>query len=564
MRYSEFVDVYEALAGTTRRLEKTEILAKFLRKLKEKGNVEWGYLLFGRVVADYDSREFGISRQLAFKAIGIAFGINNKKVVSEFNKIGDLGNIAEKFAEKRRQSTLSKKELTVGKVFDNLRKLMSISGKGSVERKINLISELLSFASGKEAKYIIRTLLGDLRIGVARGVVRDALARAFLKGEKEASSKVEKAYDIANDFAVVFEAASKGGKALENINVVVGKPMKVMLALKVESIKEGFKAVGKPAAFEFKYDGFRMLINKKGKEVKLFTRRLDEVTKQFPDVVDAILKNVKGENFILDSEVVGYDKKQKKYMPFQAISQRIKRKYDINKLIEKLPVEVNIFDILYYNGKNFMNEPYTKRRKLIEKIVKIVPWRIRTSRQKVIGNEKEAEEFYHKSLKSGEEGVMIKRLNATYKQGRRAGYMVKLKPEVTDLDLVIIGAEYGSGKRAGLLTSYIVACNSDKGFLEVGKVSTGLKEKEGEGGTTFEKMTKMLKPLIIGKEGNTVKVSPKIVVSVNYQNIQKSPSYDSGYALRFPRITLYRPDKEVDEINTLNDIKKEAMRGERK
>lgn len=555
--------MYEELGKTTKRLEKTEILAKFLKKLKEKGKPEWGYLLYGKVVADYDSREFGISRQLAFKAISTAFGISNEKVIAEFNKIGDLGEIAEKFAEQRKQSTLSKKELTVDKVFENLRKVMEIEGKGAVDKKMGLISELLASANGKEAKYIIRTLLNDLRIGVAEGVLRDSLAEAFFKDKKEMVSKIEEAYDLANDFAVVFSAAAKGEKELEKISIRVGTPMKVMLAVKVENVKEAFEAVGKPAAFEFKYDGFRLVINKKGKEVKLFTRRLDDVTKQFPDVVEAVLKNVKGESFILDSEAVGYDRKTEKYMPFQAISQRIKRKYDIDKLIEKLPVELNIFDVLYYDGENVMVKPYTERRKLIEKIVKTVPWKIRVSVQKVIGDEKEAERFYHEALKAGEEGVMVKKLDAPYKQQRRVGYMVKLKPEVADLDLVIVGAEYGSGKRAGLLTSYIVACSDEGKLLEVGKVGSGLKEKKEEG-TTYEDMTKMLKPLIIGKKGNSVEVEPKIVVAVNYQDIQKSPSYSSGYALRFPRITKYRPDKKIEEIATLKDIEKEAKKDERK
>lgn len=564
MKYSEFVELYEKLGATPKRLEKVSILAPFLRKLKEKGKPEWGYLFYGKVVADYDAREFGISRQLAFKAISTAFGIGNEKVIGEFNKIGDLGEIAEKFADKRKQSALFSKALTVEKVFENLRKVMDIEGKGAVDKKINLISELLASASGKEAKYIIRTLLNDLRIGVAEGVLRDSITEAFFEGKKEEMvSKIEEAYDLVNDFAVVFSAAAKGEKELEKIEITVGTPMKVMLAVKVESVKEAFESVGKPAAFEFKYDGFRLVINKKGNEVKLFTRKLDDVTKQFPDVVEAVLKNVKGESFILDSEAVGYDRKSGKYMPFQAISQRIKRKYDIDKLIEKLPVEINIFDILYYDGKNVMEKSYVERRKLIEKIVKHVPWKIRTSVQKVIGSEEEAEKFYHEALKVGEEGVMVKKLDAPYKQQRRVGYMVKLKPEVADLDLVIVGAEYGSGKRAGLLTSYIVACESDGEFLEVGKVGSGLKEKETEGDTTYEEMTKLLKPLIKGKEGNSVKVSPKIIVSVTYQNIQKSPSYSSGYAMRFPRITKYRPDKKLDEIATLKDIEKEAKKGQR-
>jgi len=205
-----------------------------------------------------------------------------------------------------------------------------------------------------------------------------------------------------------------------------------------------------------------------------------------------------------------------------------------------------------------MREEFRKRRKLLEKIVKPVGMKIRIAKQIVTSDGEEAMKFYDEALKIGEEGIMIKNLDVGYQQGRRVGYLVKLKPEVKDLDLVIVGAEYGSGKRGGWLTSYILGCRSGEGFVEIGKVSSGLKELEQEGGTTYEEMTNLLKPLIISEDGKVVKVKPKIVVSVTYQNIQKSPSYSSGWALRFPRITAYRPDRGVGDIASLGDIEKEA------
>jgi len=559
MYYSDFVELYEKLMATSKKLEKTEILSKFLKKLKEKGRSEWIYLLMGKVLPDYDSREIGMSNQLVIKAIARGFGIKEEEIVKRFRKIGDLGEIAGEFADKKKQRTLFSKKLTVSKVFDNLKKLVDIEGKGTVGKKIALVSELFGQASGKEAKYIARTLLGDLRVGVAAGIVRDAVAEAFFdEDKKEVAGKIERALDISGDLALVFDAASKGLNELEKINIVPGKPIKVMLAVKVDDIKEAFRICGKPAAIEYKYDGFRMVISKKGNEIKLFTRRLENVTNQFPDVVEAVKKYVNGESFILDSEVVGYDPKTKKYMPFEAISQRIKRKYDIEKLVKELPVEVNIFDLLYLNGKSLAEESFKKRRKILEKIVHNKKMVLKVAKQIITSDEKEAMRFYEEALKVGEEGVMVKNLDASYQQGRRVGYMVKLKPEIRDFDLVIVGAEYGSGKRGGWLTSYYVACRDGKEFKEVGKVSSGLKELEQEGGTTYEEMTKLLKPLITEEKGKIVKVKPKIVVAVTYQNIQKSPSYSSGYALRFPRITRYRPDKPVREITTLSEIEKEA------
>lgn len=563
MLYSEIVGVYEQLAATTKKLEKATILSKFLLRLNEIGKYEWIYLLKGRVVTDYDPREIGISSQLAIKAIGAAFGVSSEKIVERFSKIGDLGEIAEEFASRRKQSALFHKKLEVGKVFDNLIKIMDVNGKGAIERKIALITELLGNASGKEAKYIVRTLLSDLRIGVADGIIRDAIAEAFFGDEKkEVVDEIEKAYDLSGDFALVFASAAKGKKHLGDVALVPGKPTNVMLPVKVATIEEAFEACGKPVAIEHKYDGFRMVISFDGKEIKLFTRRLEDVTKQFSDVASVVKKHVKGESFILDSEVVGYDPKTKKYKPFEAISQRIKRKYDIDKLIHELPVEVNVFDILYYNGKSVMDEPFRQRRYLIEKIVKNEEWKIRVARQIVTDKEEEAIDFYKAALKMGEEGVIVKNINASYRAGRRVGFMVKLKPDVKDLDLVIVGAEYGTGKRAGWLTSYILGCASNEKFLEIGKVSSGLKEKENdsEGAVTYDEMTKLLRPLIIEEKGSTVSVKPKLIVSVTYQNIQVSPSYSSGFALRFPRITRYRPDKGVKDIATLDEIKKEWKR----
>jgi len=561
MYYSEFVFVYEALAGTTKRLEKISILAEFLKKLKQKGKKEWMYFLVGKVTADYDTREFGISGQLTIKALAGAYGISSEKVLERFKKIGDFGDIAEELSEKRKQSALFSKRLDVDKVFDNLIKILSIEGKGAIERKLDLVSELLASASGKEAKYIIRTLLNDLRVGVSTPTIIYALAESFFPDKEEAAEKLQEAYDISNDFAEIFEHASRGElKELTKVIIVPGKPLNVMLAVKAKDISEAFEICGKPAAIEQKYDGFRMLINKKGKEISLFTRRLENVTKQFPDVVEYVKNNIKGESFILDSEVVGYDRKTKKYKPFETMSQRIKRKYEIEKLIDELPVEVNVFDVMYYEGKDFMSVPFKERRKLVEKIVKTEKWKIRPAVQIITDKEDEAMNFYKEALKIGEEGIMVKKLDAPYKSGRKVGYLVKLKPELKDFDLVIVGAEHGTGKRAGWLTSYIVACRSGDKLLEIGRVSSGLKEKEEEG-TTYKEITKILKPLIIEEKENVVRVKPKIVVSVNYQNIQPSPTYDSGFALRFPRITNYRPDRSIKDITTIEEIKKEVKKG---
>ncbi len=564
LHYSEFVELYEKLYVTPGRLEKISILSEFLKKLASEGQTQWIYLLRGSVLPDYDPREFGISDRTILKAIAFGFGIKESDLEKHYRKVGDLGEIAEEFAGKKKQVSLFSTNLTAAKVFANLRKLVDIEGKGTVQKKLDLIAELLGSATGKEAKYIVRTILSDLRIGLADATLRDAISLAFFpENSGEMSEKIGRAYDLSNDFAVVFEAAQKGPKALEKIDLQPGRPTNVMLATKVESIEEAFKVCGRPAALEHKYDGFRMVIHKVQGRITLFTRRLEDVTSQFPDVVEVVEKYVNGTNFILDSEVVGYDPTTKVYKPFEAISQRIRRKYEIEKLTKELPVEVNIFDVLYLDGENKMEIPFIERRKIIEKIVKEKKLQIRPAKQIITDNDKEAEEFYEEALSFGEEGIMVKKIDSPYAQGRKVGYMVKMKPVLEDFDLVILGAEYGSGKRGGLLTSYIVGCKKEDQFLEIGKVSSGLKELEQEGGTTYTQMTALLKPLITEEHGNSVNVKPKIVVSVTYQNIQKSPSYTSGYALRFPRITHYRPDKSPEEIATFKEIEKEFERMQR-
>lgn len=562
MLYAELCEVYEKLEKTSKRLEKTEILSHFLKSLEKEKDVRGIiYLLRGRIFPDYDEREIGISTQLAIKAVAKASGVSSEEVAKEWKRLGDLGNVAEEIIKTKRQHTLFREKLHVAKVLQNLRGLAEFTGAGTVEKKIGLIAELLVSASPLEARYVVRTLLSDLRIGLGEGVLRDAIVwSCFGREEKKAFELVQKAYDVANDFALVFEKAQQGISALEDLPLEPGRPVKVMLALKVSSVEEAFQEAGKPAAFEFKYDGFRVLITKdKKSEIRLFTRRLENVTKQFPEIVEYVKKQVKGESFILDSEAVGYDPVKKKYKPFQEISQRIKRKYEIEKVSKELPVEVNVFDVLYYEGGSLIQEAFEKRRMLLKKIVREEKWKMKLSEILVTDQEEKAQTFYEKAVELGEEGLMVKRLDAPYKPGARVGYMLKLKPADKEFDLVIVGAEYGTGKRAGWLSSYSVACQHEGQFLELGKVSTGLKEKEEEG-LSFVELTQLLKPLITEEHGREVRVKPKIVVTVVYQNIQKSPTYASGYALRFPRITRLRPDRSVKDIAFLKEIEREVKK----
>ena len=344
---------------------------------------------------------------------------------------------------------------------------------------------------------------------------------------------------------------------LANLKLDTQKPIKAMLAQKAKDVNEAFETVGRPAAIEYKYDGFRMIIGKNNDKITIHTRRLENVTNQFPEVARLIRENIKAESCIIDGEAVGYDPKTKKYVAFQNISQRIKRKYDIEKMAKEIPIELNIFDIVYYNGKSMIKEPFIERRKAIEKIVKPKEFHIRLAEQTITGKDSEAEKFYKKSLNAGNEGVMFKNLNAIYKPGSRVGTWIKLKPIMETLDLVIVAAEWGEGKRAGWLTSFTLAVidkDTDE-FLEIGKFGTGIKEKE-ELGASFEQLTQLLKPNIISEKGKNTRIKPNLVVEISFEEIQKSPSYSSGYALRFPRLVRIREDRSPDEASSLEQVEK--------
>ena len=612
MQYQKLAEIYERLENTSKRLEKTFILYRFLRECKREDIREIIYLLQGRVFAQWDDRKIGMSSKLLVKAIASATGEQTEKIEEEWKKRGDLGLVAEALVENKKQVTLFRKDLTVKKVFENISKLAELEGEGTVQKKIALISELLGSASILEAKYIVRTIAEDMRAGIGDSMIRDSLFWAFyepmigimikcdkceqwnpivkeclncktpldkdfvknkekkykekvmiFENEKEAREyynncieELQDTFNVTNDFGLMAEMLMvHGKKALEHLELVVGKPIKVMLYPKAKNIEEGFEIVGKPAMLEPKLDGFRVQIHRKKDEIKLYTRNLEEVTKQFPDVVKAIRDNVRSKEFILDSEVVGIDPKTKKVIPFQNISQRIKRKYDVEALIKSLPVVINIFDVIELNGENLLNLSFEDRRKRLKAIIHDEKGKIELIEQVITSDIEKAKKYYQECLEKGHEGIMMKSIQGTYKPGKRVGQGVKIKPVMESLDLIIVGAEWGEGKRTKWLSSFIVACRDGDQLKEIGKVGSGLKEK-AEDGVSYEELTEELKKNIIQEKGREVKLKPKVIVEIVFEEIQQSPSYSSGYALRFPRIIRLRNDKGIRDISTLKEIEK--------
>ncbi len=546
MNYSNLTKTYKELESTTKRLEKTEIISELLKKTKEKELEQVIYLLQGKVFPKWDERKIGMSSRLVLKAINSATGVSQNKLEKEWVKKGDLGIVVEEQIKKSKQTSLFKTKLTIEKVFNNIQKLAELEGKGTVTKKIQLITELLTSAEPEESRFITRTVIEDLRIGVQDGVIRDSIAKAFSKEIKE----IEDAYNLTNDFAEVAMAAKKN--KLNSLEMQTGKPINPMLAIKTETIEDAFKALGTPILAEHKLDGFRLQIHKKGDKIKLFTRRLENVTTQFNEILPTIKSHIKSKECILDSELVGYDSKTNNYLPFQHISQRIRRKHDIEKKSEELPVEINVFDIISKDKKSLINKTQEERRKILEKIIKQEKHKIILTNKLVTKDKKEIEKFYKNSLKKGNEGIMLKNLEAKYIPGRRVGGWLKLKPTKETLDLVIIEADWGEGKRSDWLASFKVACRDKNKFLTIGKVGTGIAEKDSD--LTFEKLTKELKPLIKEQKGKHVILKPKIVLEIMYEEIQKSPTYESKFALRFPRVVRLRPDRSAASIDKLERV----------
>ncbi|MGC9079447.1 MAG: ATP-dependent DNA ligase [Nanopusillaceae archaeon] len=555
MEFEKLAQIFKKLESTSEKNIKIEILGRFIKEIDKDSLKETFLLIQGMIYYPWEDKKVGVAEKSVIKALSIATGYDKSYIENLFVKLGDLGLVAEKLVSEKKQKVIFSKKLTVKDVYNTFRLIGELEGEGSQDKKIKYLANLFISSSPIEARYIARLALEDLKIGVGEGIIIESIAYAF----SLPSENVEIAYAILNDFGkLVREILEKGKDYVYKIEPILGNPVKVMLAIKAESVSEALDIVGRPAQVEYKYDGFRVQIHKKGDQILLWTRRLENVTKQFIDVVQFVRECLPNDkDFLVEGEIVGYDKENKKYLPFQMISQRIKRKYDIEKMIKEIPVVVRLFDILYYEDKSLINVPFRKRREILEKIVNPDPNKISLAESIVTSSEEEAQRFFEEAIKNGLEGVMFKKLDAEYRPGRRVGYMVKLKPVKESLDVVITGAEWGEGKRSGWLTSFVVAVRDEETgrFLDVGEVGSGFKEKkESPEDVTFEEMTEMLKPFIEKQEGKFVKIKPKIVIEVLYDEIQKSPKYSSGYALRFPRFVRLRPDKSPEDIDTIDRL----------
>jgi DNA ligase-1 len=547
MLYEKLVEVYEALNSTTKRLEKTEILADFLKLVGEKEAdilPPVTLLSMGRIFPTWSQKELGIGSKLLMKAIASAVGVIPGEVEDQVRETGDIGLASEKLFRKKSQVTLFTRPLTILKVYNDLVKIADISGGRSQFKKIDILMGLLSSASPIEAKYITRTVIEELRVGVGEGTIKDAISQAF-HVPKEV---IERGHMLTNDLGLVAVVSrEEGEEGLKKLTLKPGKPVKPMLAQLSPGIGDTVKEMGW-AICETKYDGIRVQIHRKKNDIEIYTRRLENISRALPEIVSYVRESLPQEDFIVEGEIIVT--RDGKPISFQYILQRVRRKYDIERMVDQIPLTLYLFDVLYYD-KNLIDTPFRRRRETLESIVRLDPGKVEISRQvKVTPSEIEkAQKLFEDSINDGHEGIMIKDPEAPYMPGIRGKKMLKFKAEPETLDLAVVGGTYGKGKRAHFIGSYLLALQDDDNqLLTIAHVATGLDDK------TLAELSQLAEPLITRQEGRKVRIEPRIVLEIAFSEIVKSPEYESGYSLRFPVVKGIRYDLSPADVDTLERI----------
>ena len=565
MLFQEVSDSFEKTKKTTSRLEITSILAGLFKKTKTADIKRLCYLLQGVVQPSFAGIEIGMGEKLAERSVSLTTGQTQKEVEEDYKKTGDLSKTTRNAMQKRKQSSLTKDDLTLEKVFDNLYKISTTSGSGSVEMKIKLLSELLSNARPEEAEIIMKIITGKISSGFAEQTIISALNESR-EGSKESQEELERAYYLTSDLGDVAEVLfNKGFEEIKKVKPVPFKPIMPALAERLANAEEIIKKLGECVA-DYKYDGFRLQVHLKNNEIQIFSRRQERMTHMFPDLIEAVKKQVKAKEIIFEGEAISFDEKNQTFLPFQVTITR-KRKHEVEKRSKAIPLRLYAFDLLYLDGEDYTKKKYVERRKKLEETIKEGD-KIHLSTQKMVKTAEELDRYFNEALKKGLEGVIAKDLNAPYTVGARKFAWIKLKKsyesKIADtIDATIVGYYYGKGKRTklgvgGLLTA--VYDNKNEKFKTIAKLGTGFSEEQ------LEWFSKNLKPLKEKPENvesilkANVWVEPLIVVTIKADEITKSTIHtcafkeEQGLALRFPRLTQIRNDKKPSDSTTEKEV----------
>ena len=573
MDYAVIADAYEKIEATTKRLEMTDLLVELLKKTPKGIIARAVYLTQGKLYPDFMGIEMGVAEKLAIKALARASGQSESAILPELQKSGDIGQTAQTMLSKRKQSTFFTRTLTVEQVYETLDKLAKTSGSGAVDTKMALLCGLLTDASPKEAKWIIRTVTGNLRLGIADMTVLEALAIAY-GGGKEARELVERAYNISSDLGRVANiVAEQGLEGIKNFKVVVFEPIRPMLAERLASPEEILEKFGGKCVAEYKYDGERVQAHKKDDRVILFSRRLENISSQYPDAVELIKDKIMAKEAILEAECVAMDLETGDMRPFQELMHR-RRKYGVEEAIDQYPISLFPFDMLYVDGKDLTLEPLPQRRKELQQIIGKTD-RITPATQKLVNNPKELENFFEQAIAEGCEGLMCKSVSkdSCYQAGSRGWLWIKYKrdykSEMTDtVDLVVVGAFHGRGKRVGTYGALLLATYNKEAdsFETVTKCGTGFTDKD------LVQLRDMLAKHVVPRKNSRVQsmlqadvwFEPSLVLEILGAEVTLSPIHlcamdsireGSGLAIRFPRFTgKYRTDKAPEDATTAQEI----------
>ncbi|MGA2309273.1 MAG: ATP-dependent DNA ligase [Candidatus Bathyarchaeia archaeon] len=544
--FKALAELGEKLEATRKRLFMIDVVSEFLEHLDSKEIAPAVSMLLGRPFPKWSQQTLEVSWTTLSKIIKRTTGIEWGIFEEAFRETGDVGSATKKVFENsrvKRQAVLFEEALTLLEVRRSLEAIAETVGYGSRERKERLITALLSRCSPVEAKYLVKVLIGEMRTGFHEGLMEQAVSKAFetpLNAVQEATMIIG---DVGEVAAIV---KTEGTVGLARKGFTVFRPVNLMLAQMANDVAEALTLHDGRTAFEYKYDGARVQVHKSGDKVRVFSRRLTDVTDSLPEVVEMVKGNIKTSEAILEGEVIAVDHMGSP-IPFQHMMRRFRRVHSIEDMVERIPVRLFLFDMLYFDGKSLISMPYLQRRQTLVENAGQIP----LTKQTVTGNVQEAQRFLEKAMSEGHEGLMAKRIDSGYTPGIRGKRWLKIKPVLEPLDLAIVAAEYGYGRRHGWLSDYYLAArDAESGeFLPVGKTFKGLTDAE------IIDMTNRLKELTIKRERGRVVVLPRVVVEVAYNEIQRSPKYECGMALRFARITRIREDKAPEDVDTIQKVR---------
>jgi DNA ligase-1 len=541
MNFQTFAGLCRRIETIRGRLETIDILSEMIRGLDPGDLSLFVRLILGTPFPEWSPLKLGIGPNLLYEAVAYVTGRNRDEVIRTLNQVGDLGRAVEEMLASKSQTSFFSDELTLDEVYASFEAIAKAEGSRSQRERVRIIQRLFSSATPIEGHYITGILLDDMRIGVGEGNIRDAIAKAF----DVDVHLVDFAQQVLNDMGSVAVLARDGEEALKDVKMQLFHPVRMMLA-RQGTISQVLADAGS-IAVEYKYDGARFQFHKQGTKARMYSRRLEDVTGALPDVASMLI-GATDRDLIIDGEVIAIH--DGRPMPFQNVLKRFRRKHGVSDAVDETTLVPHVFDILYLDGEMLLTRPFSERREILCQVMNsYVTPQLVSDDEDVIGT------YYHQALDAGHEGVMLKLPDSRYTPGLRGKDWVKIKPEADTLDLAVVGAEWGEGKRAYVYGSFLIAARQDETLIPVSRVATGLSDEQ------LAWLYETLKDQVTHTDGKMVYFEPRLVFEIGYSEIQQSPNYEGGYALRFPRFIRVREDKDIREVNTLGDIREAYNQG---